>query len=109
MQTPRYRFAAVSCDDTIYAIGGTSDGFNALKSVEKFDCAADKWIYVSEMDIKRWEHAACVMQGRIFVIGGRNAECKLVKIIKCNDSSTDRWEIALRIEDNVFGHSIVVV
>ena len=109
MQTPRYRFAAVNCDDAIYAIGGTSDGFTVLKSVEKFDCAADKWIYVSDMNIERWEHTACVMQGKIFVIGGRNAECKLVKEIECYDPSTDKWEIVSRIEDNVFGHSIVVV
>ena len=54
MQTPRCWFAAVTCDDAIYAIGGQNSGSNILKSVEKYDCAADKWTYVSDMNIERW-------------------------------------------------------
>ena len=97
----RSLFAAVSCDDVIYAIGGTSDDFNVLKSVEKYDCAADKWIYVSEMNIERIRHSVCVMQGKIYVVGGENAECKLVKEMECYDPSTDRWGIVARINNDL--------
>ena len=107
MQTPRSWFAAVSCDDVIYAIGGRSNDFKFLKSVEKYDCAADKWIYVNEMNIGRHLHSACVMHGKIFVVGGGNA--RPVKEIECYDPSTDRWEIVATINDKLIGHSLVVV
>ena len=109
MQTPRCWFAAVSCDDVIYAVGGMSSGFKVLKSVEKYDCAADKWMYVSEVNIERWEHSACCMQGKIFVVGGRNAKGKPVKEMECYDPSTDRWEIAAIIDDELKGHSLIAV
>ena len=106
---PRTRFAAVSCDDVIYAIGNWNDDLKALKSTEKYDCAADKWIYVSEMNIGRWRHSACFMQGRIFIIGGHNAEEEPVKEIERYDPSTDKWEIVARIDDELLAHSLVVV
>ena len=112
MQTPRSWFAAVSCNDVIYVIGGCKDNsqfVKALKIVEKYDYTADKWIYVSEMNIERRSHSACVMQGKIFVVGGLNAERKPVKEIECYDPLTDRWEIVARIDDELFAHSLVVV
>ena len=67
MQTPRCWFASVSCNDVIYAIGGLNNNLLAVRTVEKYNCAADKWIYVSEMNIERSFHSACVMHGKIFV------------------------------------------
>ena len=71
----------MSCDDVIYAIEGMNNGSNILKSVEKYDCAADKWIYVSERYqhyMERYQHSACVMQGKIFAVGGWNGNVKPV-------------------------------
>ena len=65
MQTPRCFFAAVS-----YVIEGLRSVFNALKSVEKYYCASDKWIYVNDIEIKISENSVCVMEGKIFVVGG---------------------------------------
>ena len=42
MQTPRYMFAAVSCNNVIYVIEGRNKNLKVLKTVEKYDCAADK-------------------------------------------------------------------
>ena len=130
MQTERSSFAAVSCDDVIYAIGGCSSSISnfavsfafamlgpgssyyaldVFKSVEKYDCATDKWSYVSELNIGRCKHSACIMQGKIFVVGGLNAEGKLVKEIECYDSSTDKWEIVARIDNKFVAHSLIVV
>ena len=109
MQTPRCFFAAVCCNDVIYAIGGWNDESEALKSVEKYDCASDKWIYVSEMNIERRGHSACVIQGKIFVVGGCNADSKPVREIECYDPSTDKWKIVARIYDELIAQSLVVV
>ena len=109
MQTPRSWFAAVSCDDVVYAIGGTSDGLNTLKSVEMYLFAADTWIFVSEMNIERRLFSACVMQGKIFAIGGLNGKDKPVKEIECYDPLSDKWEIVARIEDELIDHSLVVI
>ena len=107
MQTPRRWFAAVSCDDVIYAIGGLNNEGEATKSVEKYDCAADEWSYVSDMNIERNGHSACVMQGRIYVVGGWNPEKEPLEEIDCYDPSTNRWEIVARIDDKLLGHAIV--
>ena len=118
MRTPRNRFAAVECNDVIYAIGGwnyESRGWFAFrqrkiaKNVEKYDCAADEWSFVSEMNFERCKHSACVMQGKIFVIGGWNAKLEPVKEIECYDPSTDKWEIVEKIDHELIDHSIVVV
>ena len=109
MQTPRRWFAAVSCNDVIYVIGGCNDDLVAVKTVEKYDCVADKWIYVSEINIERSFHSACVMQDKIFVVGGWNNKFQLVKEIEYYDLSTDRWEIVAKIDDKLIAHSLVVV
>ena len=109
MQTPRCFFAAVSCNDVIYVIGGCNDNSKALQTVEKYDYTADKWIYVSKMNIERYGHSACVMQDKIFVVGGRNGKREPIKEIECYDPLADRWEVVARINDELFAHSLVVV
>ena len=83
--------------------------FNSLKSVEKYDSASDKWIYVSNMNIARWRHSAFVMEGKIFVVGGCNVYGKLVKEIECYDPSNDNWDIVSKIDDGFFAYSLVAV
>ena len=114
MNTPRNEFAAVSCNNIIYAIGGTSNGFNALKSVERFISkwsafGEDKWTYVSEMNIGRRGHSACVMQGKIFVAGGSDDKNKPVREIECYDPSICRWLIVGEVDYVCEGHSIVAI
>ena len=121
LQTPRCWFAAVTFNGVIYVIGGLNQDLNfepalnfeppllAIKSVEKYDCAADKWIYVSAMNIERCHHSACVMQNKIFVVGGWNGEGKPLKEIECYDPSTDKWEIVAKVNDELFAYSLVVV
>ena len=109
MQTPRNEFAAVSCNDVIYAIGGTSCGLDSLKSVEKYDCKADRWFNVNEMNIERRGHFACVMQGKIFVVGGRNDKYKPVREIECYDPLTKKWDIVGKFDYIFDDHSIVAL
>ena len=93
---------AVSCNDVIYAIGGTSSGLDSLKSVEKYDCKADRWFNVNEMNIGRRGHFACVMQGKIFVVGGRNDKYKPVREIECYDPLTKKWDIVGEYDYTVY-------
>ena len=66
MQTPRRWFAAVNCNGVVYVIGGQSGKENSstLKSVEKYDSAENQWKYVTETNIARCAHTACVMRGK---------------------------------------------
>ncbi|XP_078490730.1 kelch-like protein 15 [Ciona intestinalis] len=69
MKTPRRWFSAVVLNNAIYAIGGY-DGKQALKSVEKYNVDDDTWVYVENMNMERYAHAACVAQNKIYVVGG---------------------------------------
>ena len=111
MQTPRCEFAAVNCDNIIYAIGGRSHRSpgSTLKSVETYDFAADSWKYVEEMSIERSGHSACVLEGKIYVVGGCNAEDKAVTEIECYDPFQNKWDIVGQVNDELYYHSIVAV
>ena len=68
MQTIRKSLAAVNCDGVVYAIGGQSPGIHkstTLKTVEKYDSLTNTWKYISDMNFKRYLHAACVLRNKI--------------------------------------------
>ena len=103
--------SAVNCRGVIYAIGGQSgdDNETTLKSVERFDPDANKWIYVSDMNIERSSHSACVLQDKIFVVGGINCKDQEVKEIECYDPIINEWTIVKRTKEDLFHHSLVVI
>jgi len=73
MLVQRTNFAAVNCDGFIYAIAGKDvDEFDILplNSVERYDPAENKWCFVKELNVNRYEPAACVLNGKIYVFGG---------------------------------------
>jgi len=107
MNVPRIRFAAVSCDNFIYAIGGTSG--KTEKSVEKYDVGQDKWSLVSSMNIGRRDPAACVLSGYIFAVGGQDAQGNCVEKLECYDPITDEWRAVGETKQKLDGHAIVVV
>ena len=109
MLHPRRFFAAVSCQNSIYAIGGKYGSNQCTKSVEKLDPDVNKWVYVSEMHTERSAHAACVMQGKIYVVGGKDASGKAVKTIECYDVLLDSWSIVGEINVDLYSHSIFVL
>ena len=111
MQTPRHSLAAVNSNDMIYVIGGQSQAHpsTTLKTVERYDCAADTWSYVKEMNTARFGHSACVFNGKILVVGGRDEKYKLANKTECYDPSTDTWTVVSAIGDELWDHSIVPV
>ena len=58
MNHMRCTFGAVVSPDGryIYALGGY-DG-SAINSVERYDCASEKWEYIEGMGSKRYMHSA---------------------------------------------------
>ena len=109
MQTPRRWFAAVNCNEVVYAIGGQSGKENStrLKSVEKYNSAQNQWIYVSDMNIARCAHAACVMRGKIYVVGGLDNDGNVVNEIECYDPVHDVWSIVGNAIDISYHHTLV--
>ena len=102
--------SALTFIDPIITILLTEDlVYDSLKSVEKYDSASDTWVYVSKMNIARWQHSAFVMEGKIFVVGGWNAHGKPVKEIECYDPSNDNWDIVSKIDDEFVAYSLVAV
>ena len=91
LQRARQWFAAVNCDNVIYAIGGQCVNYASTptNTVERFNPDANKWQYAKEMNTERSGNAACVMQGKIYVVGGVNAKEEVVKTIECYDPSHD--------------------
>ena len=111
MQKRRCWVAAVNCDGVVYAIGGRSgvDKSTALKTVEQIDSSTNKWKYVSDMNFKRSEHAACVLQNKIYVVGGLDADGKVVTQIECYDPMSDTWSIVGNTTEQLYYHSLVAV
>jgi len=112
MQTPRMSFSAVNCDGVIYVTGGLSklrDFSTNLKSVERYNSATNKWMYVSDMNIKRRGHSACVLRNKIYVVGGFNGEENQVNEIECYDPTCDTWSIVGNITEKLLYHTTVAV
>jgi len=112
MQTPRIWISAVNCGGVIYAIGGIfkhTDISTTLKTVERYDSATNKWKYVSDMNVKRRTHSACVLHNKIYVVGGLNESSCAIKEIECYDPTCDTWSIVGNVTEKLFHHTIVAV
>ena len=105
MQEERCDFAAVSCGNSIYAIGGRSN--NASKTVEKYDPKSNNYAYVEEMEFEKREHAVCVLDGKIYVVGGRDGDMKVVTAIECYDPDDNSWSVATETKYELYGHNVI--
>ena len=113
MNEPCVRFAAVNCQEELYAIGGVSkisDGKDiALKSVEKYNTVERKWNFVTDMKTERNYHAACGLRGKIYVVGGLDANEDPVKAIKCYDPIDNKWALVGETEETFDSHSLIAI
>ena len=67
--------------------------------MEKYDYSENQWKYVSDMNIARSSHAACVMRGKIYVVGGLDNDGNVVNEIECYDPVNDVWSIVRNVID----------
>ena len=111
MQRSRMWFAAVICNEAIYAIGGQTDieTHAVTNTVEKYDFDEEKWVYVSSMNTERRSHAACVMNGKIYVVGGVDEAGHFIKLIECFDPIKASWSVVGETNDELYDHSLIVL
>ena len=108
MQKPRTVFAAVNCNDQIYAIGGYT-GKKLMKSVKRYDPKADEWAFVSSTHFERQRHSACTAFNKIIVGGGVGGNGVAIHEIECYDPSKDEWSIVGKTEEELYDHFLVAI
>jgi hypothetical protein len=72
LNTPRAECAVAAVGGHLYAIGGYSDYFRYLTSVERYDPVTDTWAYVADLPRPRAEASAAVQAGVILLAGGQD-------------------------------------
>ena len=90
MATPRRGVAVVSCDGSIYAIGGQSSTWGCLKSVECYDPSKNKWKFVAPLPTPRRNACAITIGERVYVIGGYTGS-EATNSVEIYDPATDKW------------------
>jgi len=74
-----------------------------------YDSVLNSWSYVQDMNKSRYEHSACVLNGKIIVVGGRDANFDIVKEIECYDPTSNNWSVMGHIGDDLYNHSVTAV
>jgi len=103
MPTPRAAAAAAAVDDTIYLIGGRTNGFSvcggglapgALSVVERYDMAADSWTTVAPLPTPRSDLTAIEHGGKVFVFGGcAGFPAAATNEVDMYDPQTNSWTV----------------
>ncbi|MCU0938979.1 MAG: hypothetical protein MUC86_07495 [Burkholderiaceae bacterium] len=92
MPTARMGLALIAANGKVYAIGGSTDGFNnATGTVEAFDPATQAWTPRAAMPTARHFAAAALVNGRIVVAGGRAQATDLLSTVESFDPATNTW------------------
>jgi N-acetylneuraminic acid mutarotase len=90
MPTTRQGLAVVAVDGMVYAVGGTSDGNNALATVEAYDPSTDSWTTKASMPTARKGVAGAAIDGMLYIVGGFDAN-QIFATVEAYDPSTDTW------------------
>ena len=69
LNCPRREASSVICDGIVYSIGGVY-GLQALRTVEKYSFAQERWVAVTPMPKQRRGGASCSINGKIYIAGG---------------------------------------
>ncbi|XP_067613805.1 kelch-like protein 5 [Eurosta solidaginis] len=88
MNLPRYHHCVTTLNEKIYAIGGCSDGFGILGSVEMYS-VSNGWKSVSNMITPRFGACIVAFNHKIYVMGGYNGN--KLKSVECYDPITNCW------------------
>ncbi|XP_046393869.1 actin-binding protein IPP-like [Ischnura elegans] len=98
MRTPRSQMGVAILHDSLYAVGGTNGGSDALRSVERYSFAENKWYEVAPLREGRSTPAVVALDGRLYAIGGTSsfhmyhyqAQVSL-RTVEMYDPVTDMW------------------
>jgi len=92
---PIWAAAGAGLDDMLYVSGGRKAGGTPLKTMKRYDPEEDGWDTVEEMEVTRFRHASCAVNGRIYVIGGTqdNHGSSVLASVEEYDPDTDKWTV----------------
>jgi len=91
MPTARCELCSVVVNGKIYAIGGLSQDWMAIKTVEEYDPTKDTWTKKADMPTARFWFSTSVVDGKIYAIGGGSEAVTGLSTVEVYDPSTDTW------------------
>ncbi|XP_043927419.1 kelch-like protein 9 isoform X2 [Protopterus annectens] len=92
-----YNHCAVVLNDYLYVIGGQNSWFNhnhedeATATVRRYDPRFDRWIRLTNMQVRRRRFHCSVLGSSIYAVGGRG-EGGILCSTERYDPSEDKWE-----------------
>ena len=93
----------------LYAIGGSNDDKPALKRVEAYNVAIDKWFSKADLPLYRSEASAATLGGKIYVVGGRNLNQNPTRTLFVYDPAVNAWAQKARLPVTSTGFSTGVI
>ncbi|RMF56788.1 MAG: T9SS C-terminal target domain-containing protein [Calditrichaeota bacterium] len=109
MPTARQGMAVAALGDSIYVIGGTQAGHNALNVVEMFQASSNTWISgLPPINFARTNSAAVAFQGKLYLFGGRNHN-NIISAVEMYDPGSNQWVVVSQLPTPREGLSAVVV
>ncbi|XP_077295654.1 kelch-like protein 1 [Arctopsyche grandis] len=94
MRKERRFFAATIIDDQVFAIGGQTNKYTAINSVERFNLVTNTWTKVAHMLTRRCDHEIAVVGKEIYAIGGNDDSHKELNTMEIYDIQQDKWTSA---------------
>ncbi|MBI5554322.1 MAG: hypothetical protein HY920_00525 [Elusimicrobia bacterium] len=91
MPAARAEFAIAVVSNKIYVIGGESDSYDVVQTVEEYDPTTDTWTSKADMPTARVALIAGVVGGKIYAIGGYDAGYNVLATVEEYDPGTDTW------------------
>ena len=94
--TVRGRMAAAVVQNSsgqylFYTIGGDNGNNVAMRRVEAYNAATDKWIRKANLPVDRTSAAAATIDGKIYVVGGSNLNSVNTKTLYVYDPVSNTW------------------
>ena len=80
-------------DGKLYAIGGYCCG--TLRTVERYDPAANAWEAVAPLETAREYHSTVVLDGMLYAVGGYNEDSlgtRYLASVERYDPAVNAWE-----------------
>ena len=91
MPTPRWGLSTSVVNDKIYAIGGTPNGFESLRTVEIYDPVTNSWAQGEDMPTPRWGLSTSVVNDKIYAVGGTPNGRDGLRNVEVYDPVIDAW------------------
>ena len=91
MPFSRYDHCVCAVGNSIYVLGGHSDGDEIISSVLKYEVGSGSWSEVSPMPEALRGSAACVLGDMIYVFGGYDDDGEAIGTVYRYDAGADEW------------------